>query len=217
MGNMTAKEVLKETFGLLDEVSILREDLREMVPFEVIHTMDGNDRYQEVHNIHTFEGVMHRYQDQQTARLHNVARLINLGLLQWIFSAFKRGLGIETSCQYPDINSVLLKTRDYTMEKVLVESAELVRDILASVPYYLDLLESQNSIEARYLIWPLTSIVSLDVCPPLARHYIEDRLKVLGYKYNIRQAIEVAKMPDQRDHVRKWHAYYPYVLRVANS
>ncbi|EKJ76083.1 hypothetical protein FPSE_03715 [Fusarium pseudograminearum CS3096] len=81
---------------------------------------------------------------------------------QLIFSALKRGSGIESSCQYPNTDCIIPEARDFTMEKVLVESAGLVRDILASVPYYLDLLESQNSIEARYLIWPLTSIVSLD-------------------------------------------------------
>jgi hypothetical protein len=204
MRNMTAKEVLRETFELHNQVSIFREDLREMAPFEVVHTMHGNDRYQEVHNIYTFEGVMHRYQDQQTARLHNAARLINLSLLQCMFSALNRDSAIESSCQYPHMDCIFLKARDCTMEKVLVESAELVRDILASVPYCLDLLEPQNSVEARYLIWPLTSILSLDVCPPLARHYIIDRLMALGYKCNMRQAIEVAKMLDQRDHVQKW-------------
>jgi hypothetical protein len=102
------------------------------------------------------------------------------------------------------MDGVPLKAGDFTTEKVLAESAELVRDILASVPYYLDLLEPQNSIEARYLIWPLTSIVSLEVCPPLARHYIKDRLMALGYKYNMQQAIEVATMLDQRHHVQNW-------------
>ncbi|QPC71873.1 hypothetical protein HYE68_002625 [Fusarium pseudograminearum] len=81
---------------------------------------------------------------------------------QWIFSALERGSGIDASCQNLNIDCIFPEARDYTMENVLVESAELVRDILASVPYYLDLLESHNSIEARYLIWPLTSIVSLD-------------------------------------------------------
>ncbi|CAF3626641.1 unnamed protein product [Fusarium graminearum] len=204
MESMTANEVLKETLELHDQVSILRDDLYEMAPFEVIHSMNDNEKSQEVHNIHTFEGVMHRYQDQQTARLYNAARLINLYLLQLIFSALKRGSGIEIFCQYLNTDCIFPEARDWTMEKVLLESAELVRDILASVPYYLDLLESQNSIEARYLIWPLTSVVSLDVCPPLARHCIKDRLMVLGFKYNMRQAIEVAKMLDQRDHVQNW-------------
>lgn len=204
MESMTANEVLKETLELHDQVSILRDDLYEMAPFEVIHSMNDNEKSQEVHNIHTFEGVMHRYQDQQTARLYNAARLINLYLLQLIFSALKRGSGIEIFCQYLNTDCIFPEARDWTMEKVLLESAELVRDILASVPYYLDLLESQNSIEARYLIWPLTSVVSLDVCPPLARHCIKDRLMVLGFKYNMRQAIEVAKMLDQRDHIQNW-------------
>ena len=201
MRNMTAKEALRETFELHDRVKVFREDLLEMAPFQVIHTMDGDGRYEQAHNIHTFEGVMHRYQDQQEARLHNVSRLINLGLLESMFSALKGDSDIDSSSQHPDMNP---KARDYTTEKVLAESAELVRDILASVPYYLDLLEPQHSIEARYLIWPLTSIVSLDVCPPLARHYIQDRLMALGYKYNMRQAIEVAQVLDQRDHVQKW-------------
>ncbi|CAG7564260.1 unnamed protein product [Fusarium equiseti] len=198
---MTAQEVLKETFELHDQVITFREGLGKMAPFEVVHIMEGNDRHQQGHNLHTFEGVMHRYQDQQAARLHNVARLINLSLLEWMFTALKRGSGTESSSRYPDMD---FKARDCTMEKVLVESAELVRDILASVPYYLDLLNPQHSIEARYLIWPLTSIVGLDVCPPLARQYIKDRLMALGYKFNMRQAIEVATMLDQRDQVQKW-------------
>lgn len=200
MRNITAKEALRETFELHDQVKAFREDLLEMAPFQVVHTMNGNHRYQEAHSIHTFEGVMHQYQDQQEARLHNASRLINLGLLESMFSVLKNDSDIESFIQYPDMDCA----RDWTTEKILVESAELVRDILASVPYYLDLLEPQHSIEARYLIWPLTSIISLDVCPPLARHYIQDRLMALGYKYNMRQAIEVATMLDQRDHVQKW-------------
>ncbi|KAL3608842.1 hypothetical protein FPOAC2_03853 [Fusarium poae] len=201
MQNMTANEVLKETFTLHDQASMLRKSLCEMAPFEVVHTMDNN---QETHNIHTFEGVMHRYQDQQTARLYNAARLINLTLLQWMVSAFQRRSDVESSCQHVDIDCIFLKERDYTMEKALVESAELVGDILASVPYYLNLLESQHSTEVRYLIWPLTTILSFDICPPLARHYIKDRLMVFGYKYNMRQAIEVAKMLDQGDHLQNF-------------
>ncbi|KAH7186005.1 uncharacterized protein B0J16DRAFT_145653 [Fusarium flagelliforme] len=201
--DMTAKEVLRETFELHEQVTIFREDLCEMAPFEVVDTIDGNGRHQEGHNLHTFEGVMHRYQDQQEARLHNVARLINLSLLQSIFSVLKHGSGRENSSEDPDMDYTSLEARDFTTDKVLAESAELVKDILASVPYHLDLLEPQNSIEARYLIWPFTSIVSLDVCPPLARYYIKDRLMALGYKFNMRQAIEVAKMLDERDRVQK--------------
>ncbi|KAJ4009607.1 hypothetical protein NW752_009196 [Fusarium irregulare] len=201
MRNVTAKEALTETLELHDQVKAFREDLLEMAPFQVVHTAGGNDRFQMAHNLHTFEGVMHRYRDQQEARLHNASRLINLGLLESMFSALKDDSDIDSSSQHPDMDP---KARGYTMEKVLIESAELVRDILASVPYYLDLLEPRHSIEARYLIWPLTSIVSLDVCPPLARHYIQDRLMALGYKYNMRQATEMAKMLDEPDHVQKW-------------
>jgi hypothetical protein len=94
--------------------------------------------------------------------------------------------------------------RHWTIETILSESAALVKDTLASVPYSLELLDSQTSTEARYLIWPLTTMASLDVCPSSARRYIIDRLVALADKFHLRRAMQAAEMLNRYDQEQIW-------------
>ncbi|SPJ70456.1 uncharacterized protein FTOL_00184 [Fusarium torulosum] len=191
MENMAAWEVEEEMLRLDSQAAVFQEELQKMAPYEVIHI----PKCRQGRKLHTFEGVMHRYQDQQIARLYNTARLIRLTFRQWMFAASHNSLQ-DISADY--------SMRHWKIEKILSESAALVKDTLASVPYSLELLDSQTSTEARYLIWPLTTMARLDVCPSSARRYIIDRLVALADKFHLRRAIQAAEMLDRRDQEQIW-------------
>jgi hypothetical protein len=196
MANMAAWEVEQEMLRLDGQAAKFQDELQEMAPFEVIHGAE----YRQGHKLYAFEGVMHRYQDQQIARLHNTARLMRLTFRQWMFEASHDSI----THKYLRETSNDSNKRHCTIEKILSESAALIKDTLASVPYSLELLDSQTSTEARYLIWPLTVMASLDICPPSARRYIVNRLVALADKFHLRQAMQAAKMLARRDQEQTW-------------
>lgn len=196
MASMAAWEVEEEMLRVDGQAAKFQDELQEMAPFEVI---DENE-CRKGHKLHAFEGVMHRYQDQQIARLHNTARLMRLTFRQWMFAASHN----STTHTYLRETSNDSNIRRCTIEKILSESAALIKDTLASVPYSLELLDSQTSTEARYLIWPLTVIASLDVCPSSARHYIVDRLVALADKFHLRRAMQAAEMLARGDEEQTW-------------
>ncbi|KAM0242280.1 hypothetical protein ACHAP5_007220 [Fusarium lateritium] len=196
LANMTVWEVDKEMLRLDNQAAEFQEELQEMAPYEVINIIDSRQG----HKYHTFEGVMHRYQDQQIARLYNTIRLMRLTFRQWMFSASH----VPTTHNSLQDSSTDYSMRHWTTDKILSESAALIKDTLASVPYSLELLDSQTSTEARYLIWPLTTMASLDVCPLSARRYIVDRLVALADKFHLRRAIQAAEILNRRDQEQIW-------------
>ena len=200
--NMQVPEVLKEILPLDDQAGEFLEELSTSAPFQVINITNSSDENQR--RIHTFEGHMHRYQDQQTARLYNTARLIQLSLKQWMFVAATNSYSTVDRSLLPGIGREYVMEREWIKFKAVSESAGLVKDVLASVPYSLDLLESQNSTEARYLIWPLTRIASFDICPTPEKSYILGRLTALAQKFHLRRAMEAATMLDQGDQAESW-------------
>ncbi|KAM0201588.1 hypothetical protein ACHAPA_011694 [Fusarium lateritium] len=191
LANMTVREVDEEMRRLDSQAASFQEELQEMAPYEVINIIKSRQD----HKLHTFEGVMHRYRDQQIARLYNTIRLMRLTFRQWMFSA-SQAPTTHSSLQGISID---YNKRHWTIDKILSESAALIKETLASVPYSLELLDSQTSTEARYLIWPLTTMASLDVCPLSARRYIVDRLVALADKFHLRRAIQAAEILKRRD------------------
>jgi hypothetical protein len=202
--NMNASDLLKKVL-LLDEQA--REFLKELsvsTPFQVINIANSSDEHQHYSRIHTYGGIMHLYQDQQTARLYNTARLLRLSLKQWTFIAVINSSGVDEPTQILGTDNNRIEDRAWMISKILSDSAHLVKDVLASVPYSLDLLDSQNSTEARYLIWPLARIASLDICPISAKCYISDRFTALARKFHLRRAMEAAMTFEQGDQAHSW-------------
>jgi hypothetical protein len=202
--NMNVLDVLKNVLPLDDRAGDFLRELSEWAPLQVINVANSNDEHQQNHSIRTFEGLMHLYQDQQTARLYNTARLIRLTLKQWMFVAVTNSSSKDDHIQLPGIACNPIKERDWIICKVLSDSAELIRDVLASVPYSLDLLETRNSTEARYLIWPLARIASFDVCPTSAKRYISNRFHALAQKFHLRRAMEAAVMLEHGNQAQNW-------------
>lgn len=202
--SMNVFEVLENVLPLEEEACNFLQELYDSEPYEVVGIAESGDERRQNHPNHpnlTFEGVMHLYQDQQSARMYNTARLMRLILRQWLFAATNRSGKRRPA---PDLNHTSVAERDTILQKMLLDSACLVGDFLASVPYTLAILDSQNSTEARYLIWPLARIASLDVCPSSAKLYISNRLAAIAAKFNLRRAMEAAIMLQQGGADHQW-------------
>ena len=141
---------------------------------------------------------MHMYNNQQIARLYNTARLIQLTLNEWKFTAASR------PCHVKDHRQEWFSKQSAWLNKTLDDSSSLVSDVLASVPYSLDKLDPQDGTEARYLVWPLTRIASFNVCPPASKVFISDRLIAIAEKFGLRRAQEAATMLEQGDKTQDW-------------
>ncbi|KAM0338680.1 hypothetical protein ACHAPU_011237 [Fusarium lateritium] len=195
MSSMSVDEAFMVLLQLDAQAAVFQEELEKTAPFKLIQIENNADDYRQTDGINTFEGIMHQYPDQQVARLYNNARTIRLLIRHWMSTAL-RDPTIQEYLQSPSTDSSL---REWTTQRVHAESAKLARDILASVPYSLDLLDSQTSTEARYLIWPLTTVATLDICPAPTKRYIIDRLVALAEKFHLWQAKQAAEMLDQSE------------------
>ncbi|KAJ8110941.1 hypothetical protein OPT61_g6343 [Boeremia exigua] len=191
-------ELLEHVLPLERQASAFLSDLHKLAPFKKINIVCRDNRYGKLHPICTYEGYMHLYDNQQIARLYNTARLMQLTLKEWKFTA--------ASGPWP----VSYHRQEWTSEKriwlnkILDESSSLVSDVLASVPYSLDKLDPKDSTEARYLIWPLTRVASFNICPSPAKIFISDRLIAIADKFGLRRAQEAATMLEQGDKRQDW-------------
>jgi hypothetical protein len=202
---MEASEVLKNLVPLDVAASAFLEDLQKSAPFEVIDITNVSNVYQQRRISHTFEGIMHRYRDQQIARLYNIARLIRLTLKEWMYVAVTNRFRIDDDdVVIASAHGNLIEKGDGVSYQILYESTALVGDVLASVPYSLDELELRNSTEARYLIWPLATIASFDVCMPSAKNYIATQLAAIAQKFHLGRAMYVANRLQQDDLDQGW-------------
>jgi hypothetical protein len=202
---MEASEVLENLIPLDVAAGAFLEELQKSAPFEVIDITNVSNGYQQRRIVQTFEGIMHRYRDHQIARLYNIARLIRLTLKEWIYVAVTDRFGIDNDAVVlVSAYCNFIEERDRISYQILSESTALVVQVLASVPYSFDELESRNSTEARYLIWPLARIASFDVCLPSAKRYIATQLTAIAQKLHLTRAMHVADGLGQDDLDQGW-------------
>ncbi|EMT69113.1 hypothetical protein FOC4_g10005215 [Fusarium odoratissimum] len=88
--------------------------------------------------------------------------------------------------------------------KAALQASDVIDDMLASVPYSLELLNTPFRTASRYVVWPLANAAGSEVCPPPARLYIIDRLKELAVKANLDQAMQAANMLEERVPLEDW-------------
>jgi hypothetical protein len=192
------QEVLEYVLPLESQASAFLYDLHKLAPFEKINIAHHGDSYRRPHLICTYEGYMHLYNNQQIARLYNTARLIQLTLKEWEFTAASEPCSVHYHRQE------CISEKSVWLNTILNDSSSLVSDVLASVPYSLDKLDPQDGTEARYLIWPLERIASFNVCPPPAKSFILDRLIAIAEKVGLRRAQEAATLLEQGDKTQDW-------------
>lgn len=150
-----------------------------------------------------YKDTIHRYQSQQSTRIYNTARLMRLTVKEWIYSVFDRNPhGVILN--EPNEDDPLRASWNQLPIKAALQASDVIDDMLASVPYSLELLNTPFRTASRYVVWPLANAAGSEVCPPPARLYIIDRLKELAVKANLDQAMQAANMLEERVPLEDW-------------
>ena len=196
---MKASAVVQEALYLDGECLTLINGPEKLAPYTIRYAAEYPVQPQ------TYQGIIHVYSDQGIARWCNVLRVIRLTLNDWIFCAFRERCGIVSNNPAPDD---LLPNHWNTLPTTTVRNIEaIISDIFASVPFSLDLLyESMHSpsTPARFLIWPLATVGTTDLCPPSAKTFAVERLNALGKIRGLQQAALAAQMLTAGDPLEDW-------------
>jgi hypothetical protein len=129
-------------------------------------------------------------------------RMLRLFFNEWIFCAFQHDLrGVIVDRPKPD--DPLYEDWGRLPIMAMVNGEKMIDDVLASVPFSLELLE-KPSRSARFLIWPLASIGSSELCPMPAKEFVINRLKALGERHDLDQANEAATMLEEGGPIEDW-------------
>ncbi|KAM0554860.1 hypothetical protein ACHAPJ_006595 [Fusarium lateritium] len=201
---MLATQVVREALDLDALGAKMLDKLHKGAPYQVINVL--TDDYKSIESgvkVCTYKGTMHKYQSQQSARIYNTLWLIRLMMKEWIFCAFDHSLQGVTLDQ-PEEDDPLHEDWDQMPIRAALQASDIIDDMLASVPYSIELLELPFSPAARSLVWPLVTAASSEVCPPAARLYIIDRLKALAKKFSLNQALHAARMLEERVPLEDW-------------
>jgi hypothetical protein len=197
MRGMLATKVVHEALDLDKEANELLEDRKLKQPYNVLLSEESPVK------VYTYKGILHRYTSQSSARSHNVFRMFRLIFNEWIFCAYQenlRGVVVDR----PATNHSLHEEWDQLPMKAALKGEEMIDEILASVPYSLELLEKSSSASARLLIWPLTSIGTSELCSMSAKKFVVDRLKALAERHDLFQAMEAATMLEEGVSIEDW-------------
>jgi hypothetical protein len=197
MRGMLATKVVREALALDEEANELLEDMKLKQPYDVIPSKDSPAK------VYTYKGMLHQYISQSSARNYNIFRMFRLFFNEWIFCAYQedlRGVIVDQ----PTANDPLHDEWDQLPMKAALRGEEMINEILASVPYSLELLEKSSRASARLLIWPLASIGTSELCPISAKQFVISRLKALAERHELLQALEAATMLEEGVSIEDW-------------
>ncbi|KLO97095.1 uncharacterized protein LW93_3068 [Fusarium fujikuroi] len=201
---MLATEFVRECMDLDQKAVEFIDTFFKELPYEIISVTSDEDRQNAPGTeICAYKDTIHRYQSQQSARVYNTARLMRLTVKEWIFSVFDRNPH-QVILNEPGEDDPLRATWSQLPIKAALQASDVIDDMLASVPYSLELLNTPFRTASRYVVWPLANAAGSDVCPPPARLYIIDRLKDLAVKANLDQAMQAANMLEERVPLEDW-------------
>jgi hypothetical protein len=196
MRGMQATDMVREALYLDREVAdILKRT--ERLSFKVIRSADC------AVEAYTYKDHIYLYNSQDAARYWNVMRMLRLFFNEWIFCAFRqntRGVVVDL----PEPEDPLYEDWDRLPMMAMANGEEMIDDVLAGVPFSLDLLEKPSRISARFLVWPLASIGCSELCPKPAKEFIINRLNALGERHDLDQANEAAMMLEECGPIESW-------------
>ncbi|CZR69226.1 uncharacterized protein PAC_19126 [Phialocephala subalpina] len=200
---------------LLDKIASLRARLRKDLPAqrisEVIHEallLDEETRtlmdmlpdswryhFRPLHMTPrwAYQGLAHQYPEHRVARHWNMLRLTRLFLNEvvWHITTFiasaKGQASPEISRHCKDLDTGALQA---TAE---ANRTQIITDILASVPHFLDENGSAFIPAARFLIWPLTIVAERPTTPEPARRYAIWCMYEIARQARVPQALQAAE------------------------
>ncbi|EWY81315.1 hypothetical protein FOYG_15586 [Fusarium oxysporum NRRL 32931] len=201
---MLVTDFVRECMELDKKAAEFIDVLFKDLPYEVVDITSEEYRQNAPGTeICAYKDTIHRYQSQQSTRIYNTARLMRLTVKEWIYSVFDRNPhGVILN--EPSEDDPLRASWNQLPIKAALQASDVIDDMLASVPYSLELLNTPFRTASRYVVWPLANAAGSEVCPPPARLYIIDRLKELAVKANLDQAMQAANMLEERVPLEDW-------------
>lgn len=206
MNGMLATELVTKCVEIDAEAAALLDVLREYMPYQIIDVTTDSEELQKLTKgteVCAYNGIIHNYQTRQELRLFNSIRMIRLVLNEWIFCAFDHSLR-GVILDEPQPGTLLSEKWNELPQEASLRAAEHINDIIASVPYSVELLPSAFRMTARSLIWPLAATAGSEVCPLDAKLYIIGRLKELARLHDFPQAKEAATMLEEGVDLEDW-------------
>jgi hypothetical protein len=178
--------------GLIHEALLLDEEtraLKDMLP--------DSWRYQ-VRPRHmtprwAYQGLAHQYPEHRMARHWNILRLTRLFLSEvvWGLTSFvdrAKERAIPDICRH-------CKDLDTGALQAIAEAnrTQIITDVLASVPHFLDENGSTFVPAARFLIWPLTIVAQRETTPEPARRFAIWCMYEIASQARVPQALHAAE------------------------
>jgi hypothetical protein len=163
---------------------------------------------------YSYEGRAHRYLSGSGVRVWNAIRMMRIlcNEVAWYVAKF----AIDAMPVRPAgdaLNATLARhvDADGRLDTAAIQRAaranneDIVRDILATVPYLLRNDATQVSLSARFLIWPLSVVcASVRLAPPAARKAALRFLYEIGEAGHIPQAREAARCIEEGKDTEDW-------------
>jgi Fungal specific transcription factor domain len=140
-----------------------------------------------------YQGLAHQYPEHRVARHWNILRLTRLFLNEVVWH-MTRFVAEAKERAIPEI-SRHCKDLDARALQAIAESnrTQIITDILASVPHFLDENCSTFVPAARFLIWPLTIVAERAMTPEPARRYAIWCMHEIARQARVPQALHAAE------------------------
>jgi hypothetical protein len=177
--------IMHEALQLEDEARVLEDMLPDSWRYQI--------RPMHMSPPCAYHGLAHQYPARRMVRHWNTLRIIRLYMNQavWHVAAFfarAKDEGMpEISQNCRDIDTAALQAA------AAAKGIQLVADILASAPEFLDESGTTFVPAARFLIWPLTVVAEVSLTPEPARHYAIWCLYEIARQARIPQALRAAR------------------------
>jgi hypothetical protein len=181
---------VQKIYGIIDEALQLHKEAREQEDM-----LPDSWRYQVNPPYMTascaYQGRTHQYPGHRIARHWNTFRLIQLLLNEVVWhgaALVARAKGVtEMSHDCKNLDTAALQAAAST------NSTQLVTDVLASAPQFLDKNGTTFTPAARFLIIPLTSVAQFSLTPKSARQYAIWCLHEISIQARLPQALLAAE------------------------
>jgi Fungal specific transcription factor domain len=157
-----------------------------------------------------YQGLAHQYPEHRTARQWNVLRVTRLFLNEvvWHVAAYvhrvKEQGGAGISWDGTDFDTGALQAT------AAANRNQMITDILASVPHFLDDNTKIFGPAARFLIWPLTVLAGRPTTPDPVRRYVIWCLYEIASQARIPQSLYAAEAIEAGSST-EWYANSSYV------
>jgi Fungal specific transcription factor domain len=147
--------------------------------------------YSSTDDVAVFERTYHIYKDHRAAQMWNTIRMTRMLLNEVIHENLAKARSDSSWTTVPKYSTLL--------EHHASVSRAMTTEILASVPQFTQFspngstLFSPTVASSCFLLWPLEVVASSPRSTTSMRRYAIDRLRYMGAKMNVRQALEVAE------------------------